>query len=302
MLEVLFREILEDIGVSGRLEKADTPTIFSIYAHDNPTYDQANSRIVRQLLDGFRIVGSNTRSDRRPVLGARTTIDEEDGPAMHDSLHNQACHLPQTIASNPMDKVVLCYSEVLQRYCNDMEGRAYVRQFEDMCLQGLNQMPVNIHDIQEKISDFVESKANTKGFHHVLTEMAMVKVRIMQDKNHHSIIPVLLNKLGEIHLKRELPFLKSTQNYLIYKETSSMMHPSQALHRLFFRLLQRIYGTLVDLGVLLYEMYEEGIRRLDDNQDLSMKEFKMELKARIFDELKRATRYRKPELREIFSE
>lgn len=251
--------------------------------------------MVRELIKDLETIGSRTRSDRKPVLcGVKST--EEDS-AMHDIVANQACLLPRQVAASPVDKVILCYSQVLSNYYKDDQGKAYMSKLKDCYYRLIHAQPTRAgipwqarEEIWTKIKSFVANHTGMRGFHHVLTEMAMLELRTKQDQNPESIIPILLHNTSI----RELPFLRPTQVWLSDKETPSMLDPNESIQRLVFRLISRIYGEHSGIAKILVEMYEKARDNLSRGRYVPFIEFKSTLIIEIHEELRRARRYPLP--------
>ncbi|KAK7946072.1 uncharacterized protein PG986_010393 [Apiospora aurea] len=126
VMEVLMNEICSALSRKEiYFEGPQAPSFFMIYAHDNPNYSRADDRIVKRFISYLRTIGSKAQSDRNPVI---RQSPNSSSAASHDILANQFCLLPRKFAENSVDKVLLCYSEVLHAYCRDPKGKEYVER------------------------------------------------------------------------------------------------------------------------------------------------------------------------------
>jgi hypothetical protein len=260
------------IALANAFNREDTTSMFVIYAHDTET-KSADSRVVRNIINYLKLIGSPTRSDRVPVLRSE---DPESG-ARDDILVNQFCLLPERIATNPVEKILLCYSRLLRDYCVDADGRAYIEEVKDAALREIkklragdtNTITLNaqrIHSIQNAIQAVVNSHTTKPWFHHVLTEIALVNLRVFLSEQPCKVIPVDLQSTNTV--LKDLSFLNATQHYVVPPPTVVVkVGASEQTHRLFFNLLERIHGQLPPVVIWLQEVYTRGIEKLEDNRN-----------------------------------
>jgi hypothetical protein len=96
-------------------------------------------------------------------------------------------------------------------------------------------------EIKNGIEEIVRTYQDKEGFHHVLTELAFLEIRCVQEDGHHSVIPVVFNGDGI----RSLPLFSSGVPLWLtpQRHGKSLIHKCQASHRLLFNLLRQIYPT-----------------------------------------------------------
>ena len=295
VLDTLIEEICFGLSLTKFFSHENAPELFVIYAHDQEQYGTANARVVRSIIKYLELIGSKTRSDRLPVFAADINLRPRD-----DILVNQFCLLPRRIAVNPVDKVLLCYSEVLRSYCVDSNSRKYVEDIKKAVVSALRRFQtdhtghVTLSDervltIQDAVRAVVSRSVKAKWFHHVLTEIALLDLRTSLEENPLSIVPVDLNPTDTI--LEDLTFLVPTQHYHVRPpNVMAQIDASQRTHVLFFNLLERIYagGQLPSIVVWLRQLYESGIQKFPSTKLLSAIEFKQQLRYEIIEELKRA--------------
>ncbi|KAL8831331.1 MAG: hypothetical protein Q9191_000918 [Dirinaria sp. TL-2023a] len=228
----LFRRILVCLAETDNFSKAATPSFFVVYAHDN-----ASEENVRFLIEWFGIIRSRMVSDKRPlpVLGSRA----ED--SARNIYWNQSCLLPHEGAPSSddvitsVDKVILCASEVLKRYFEHEFTPPYIHGIvTEFNNRELFQKPNRT--LFESLKDFVETHLQNDGFHHVLTELAFLNIRISYLKP-HGIIPLVLNgdRTDYSSLFEVIGLQKSD---LILELKAPIL---VELQRLFFKLLKHVY-------------------------------------------------------------
>lgn len=242
MLSDLFKTILNTFADTDAFIKADSPTFFLIYAHDNTSIGNANAALARDLISWLEILRAKVISDRSLSLGPWTT--REDTRTVQDILANQFCLLPKSDNNGrsdiigKVDKIILCCSEVLQSYCNSKSTQAYTQAIKNLYTSS-NRDPRSTAEFKRGLEEIVRANQYEGWFHHVLTELAFVDIRCDQEETHQSIIPVVFNGDGI----KSLPFIsKGVPLWLkLQGQTENIIHPCQAVHRLLFNLLRQIY-------------------------------------------------------------
>jgi len=96
---------------------------------------------------------------------------------------------------------------------------------------------MNVKEVKDGITEIVKSYEFKEGFHHVLTEMAFLKIRWRQEKANHGIIPVVLNGQGieELPYFRNDVFLRLVPKW----EHATAIHETQIRHEFFIKLLRQ---------------------------------------------------------------
>ncbi|KAK8068547.1 ankyrin [Apiospora saccharicola] len=249
-----------------------------MYAHDSPGYGRADAHIVRKFINYLYIIGSKAHSDR--VLHS----EDPEWLASHDILEDQFCLLPKTLSATSVDKVLLCYSEVLHAYCSDPKGKDYidrVRQAghdEARRFQGHDDCMTRV---QKAIRGVVNNSIAKEGFHHVLTEVALLQLRFQlaegNDNGHQgasTIVLVDLHRTGKIF--EDLPLVNPTKHYL----TLPLGDATEASHGLFFKVLERVYERKLPLIQVLEKRYTYLLQILNE-REWTVDEFRSEVIERI---------------------
>ncbi|KAJ5648788.1 hypothetical protein N7490_005160 [Penicillium lividum] len=248
--------------------------------------------MVRDIINYLEIINSKARSDRAPVLHT----DERNSDARHDILDNQFCLLPGGLSSNTVDKVVLFYSEVLKSYCTGSEGRKYVKKVKKAGIQELRKLQVGgnstislnkqrIEAIQAAVRVVVNNHIKIPWFHHVLTEIGLIDLRISVCKNPLTIIPVDLHSIETV--LEDFDFLRPTQHYIIPPPTSKIKFgTSESTHRMFFNLLERLYQGLPPMIAGMRKYYDSGLRDLENNLT-EPTVFRREIRYELTEEIRR---------------
>lgn len=233
-----FDAILTKFAETGFFSSSTSPSIFVVYAHDNEKEGLSHAHSARQLIRWLRAIRSRTLSDKFPL--PLSTPRNDGHEAIRNILSNQFCLLPfhdfedgsRTIHS--VDKVLVCGSEVLQHYFENSFTSSYIDSIEASYTKLVRQL-AEPSTIKTRIRDVVEVESCHHAFHHVITELAFLKLRSAQRRKHHGIIPVSLNGDLMSYLSFE-PFQNNCD--LVMKLKS----PGTAhLRLLFFDLLKQIY-------------------------------------------------------------
>ncbi len=189
LVDYLFGKMISTLG---SLKIANTPSLFLVYAHDNSTQGKAEATISRYLIKALTQIRTlNLYSDQTPLgqpySDVRTTW-KQDGQ-LSDILTSQFCLLPDQLTDDvrPVDKVVVCCSEVLGNY---LKGWPHYEDFYQALQKAYGQ------DLERKSTSAVRKIVNEfsqkDDFHHVLTEMAFLRIRAEKRGDQHNIIPVSL--------------------------------------------------------------------------------------------------------------
>jgi hypothetical protein len=298
VLRVLFEEVCFGLSLSGFFNSHDAPSLFVIYAHDNPTLGRADSRVVRELISRLNGIGSKCRSDRSATL----SWDAPESRARDDILENQFCILPKSVSETSVDKIVLFYSEALQACCTNEEGRKYVEGLRTMGLHEFKGLGIGLHDeatipsktaqsAQGRIRAVVESHFRQPWFHHVLTEIGLVGLRTAWDRNPYMVVAVNLHGIETI--SDDLEFLGRTQHYLNVPPLDPVLiNEAVRYHQLFFVLLERVYKQLPKIVDLIRQHYQTGLASLSKGRRESCAVFQMTIRFEIMEDIKRFGTYK----------
>ncbi|KAL9086598.1 MAG: hypothetical protein Q9165_007041 [Trypethelium subeluteriae] len=291
LLEILITEICTGLSIPDFFGRADLPSFFIIYAHNNDKFGKADDRTVHSIIKYFKEIGSRTRSDRRPVLAS----EPGNSAARHNILANQLCLLPKHVAVNHVDKVILCHSEVLHNYCIDPVAKEYVEEIKKVGRREMAKYelggpspkspnPEHIRRIQDAIRTVITEHRKTEHFHHVMTEVGLVALRVSHDNDPLAIIPVDLHSTDTI--LNDFSFLDPLQHYeTLGPPMAVQFDDSERTHRLFFKLIKRLYHEVPIFVDFLEEAYNNGVKNFHSTSKLTITEFTERLRTEIYQEL-----------------
>ncbi|RDW85935.1 hypothetical protein BP5796_04260 [Coleophoma crateriformis] len=207
---------------------------FLVYAHENEHSEKkASQKIAQKLINWLNCIGTNLQSDQLPKGSDKGTFfcHSVHDEAVHDILHNQMCLLPRRIHSESVDKVILCGSELLAEY---MESDFY-QTYRKAIHYTFNDVEKTGNEIKESWRQIVENSLDKPGFHHVLTEVALLELPEKKPETSAKIIPVELN--GECN--KILPANLFPPTNVRIKSTKA--YTEVDLHKKLFTLLPRIF-------------------------------------------------------------
>ncbi|RDW91130.1 hypothetical protein BP5796_02295 [Coleophoma crateriformis] len=286
VLDKTFELILDTFADSDDVLKSLT-TIFVVYAHENERLapeKKADAESARKIIKWLRSLRSRVKSDRSPLVRDSGDGRDTDTSGVHNILSNQLCLLPN-IGNfrkgddvRPVDKVILCRSEVLQVYLEDAKMKDYLQKIKEFYdfkkrlrtgtkeersefREGLEQILMEYRQsasVATAPTDTTLSASSDPdtGFHHVVTEMAFLKLREQENPECKTIVPVILNGKSE---SNELRVWLAPSDKL-------KLHKSQPLHRVFFRLLKRIFVELSDTIMAFETCYTNCVEIFSDDQ------------------------------------
>lgn len=283
MLTTLFERILETFADTDEFIKEESPTFFLVYAHENASAGKANAALARNLIRWLTVLRSKVLSDRSTSLGPWWT--RGDGNFHRDILWNQFCLLPESGKAgsvhniSSVDKVILCCSEVLQSYHEDSRMKEYTEAIKNF-YRDPNRDITNTDEVKKGIEGIVKEYCGKEGFHHVLTELAFLEIRCIQQEKQHGIVPVVLDDDSITipgFLDIGVPLRLKPQ-----KPSQSMIHECEVLHRLLFNLLGQLYQN----RTVSIEEFKECYRKLVEKLSLqssvpSLEEFEISISAEI---------------------
>lgn len=249
----LFSRILTTLAQSDILGRSTSPTVFVVYAHNNNVAGNAQAQFVQQVIKWLKALRAQILSDKSPFS---PWSDRSGGSAAaHNILSNQFCILPSQANRSQdseilsVDKVLLFNSEVLKEYFDQPSTQSYFNEIEEAWLQC--QSPrVEAEELQMKIRAVVNNWNNKPEFHHVLTELAMLKIRRSSLKvQNHGIIPIALDGVDVGYIA----FLERCDLFLKLKSTTLIAD----LHALFFNILRQLYPQEIFVIDAFHTCYEQ---------------------------------------------
>ncbi len=223
------------------------PSAFLVYAHDNPHVGVADAGTAKFLIHHLGELGVNLYSDQKPK-GQQTQASfstRADTARLDDILTSQLCLLPTAIgAIQPVDKVIVCGSQVLGHYLQWGEAGQHYQAYcaELKTAYGLAQQ--NVTQAEAEIRKVVNTYSKKADFHHVLTEMAFLKIRT-DYLEQHGIIPVSLSADGYKNCLQD--FIEATTvriedmaRFASKPASGECVYKNQGRHLVFFKLLERL--------------------------------------------------------------
>ncbi|UUM22299.1 NACHT domain-containing protein [Mycoavidus sp. SF9855] len=303
LVDYLFERALFTLG---SLKVSNKPSIFLVYAHDNPVHGKAEASTSKYLINHLSKIQVTLHSDQTPLGQPYSGSSEdlkEDGK-LEDILTSQLCLLPAQVEKEvkPVNKVVVCCSEVLGNYLQWLHyekfyqalRKGYLEDREAYGKDGGQSGASAIREVVRKFSQEAEYKA---GFHHVLTEMAFLqiraeelKVRVEELKDQHGIIPVSLTPNGSVQCLQN--FIASTTVRMedIPRFEGQALSPNQSRHWVLFKLIERLLRDSNEARTFLdkfWQGYGDFIARLNTMPMLGRLEFARQLDG-IFDSIRTA--------------
>ncbi len=270
LVNQLFTETLETFQ---RLDLSSVwPSAFLVYAHDNQHYGMADAGTSKFLIDHLVKLGVNLYSDQRPKgLQAPAALStREDAARVDDILTSQLCLLPTAIGGiQPVDKVIVCSSQVLGHYLQWGEaGKYYQAYYKDLKkAYGLAQQSHT--QAEAELRKVVHTYSQQADFHHVLTEMAFLKIRA-EYLDQHGIIPVSLCANGyalcvQDFVQATTVRIEDMPRFASQQASGQAVYQQQGRHLVFFKLLERLLAQNGAEALLrtFWTAYSDLIKRLN---------------------------------------
>ncbi len=269
-VEYLFEKALSTLG---SLELPNKPSLFLVYAHDNPSYGKAEVAISRYLIEKLSQIQVNLYSDQTPMgqPSSRAAGGWKEDGKLEDILTSQLCLLPTRLRDDvePVDKVVVCCSEVLGKYLDWPHYQDFYRELREAYRQDCEQKGTSA--IREVVKAFSQGKEYKAEFHHVLTEMAFLQIRAEQLTEQHGIIPVSLTP--ESYEQCLGGFIASTavrmEDISRFEEQAKAgreVYLNQGQHLVLFKLIERLLVGSDEAQTFLnkfWQGYDKCIFRLN---------------------------------------
>jgi hypothetical protein len=242
-LNIHFEGILNAILETGVLS-AGGRSVFVLYAHDDTT-KEANSQLVRKLIDWLNKVNVNVLSDRSPFGDHNTAGSFHNDRVGQDILWNQLRLIPKSRYDKSADKVLMCCSKLLMKYydkcVSDPTGFRYDTEIE-AAYQRTQDKYMQEQEMYDEIHEVIQRNPG-EDFHHVLTELALIKARKenvdTKEDESDSVIPVLVN--GDYGDYSNLPFGDSWTKLSTKLDQSDLLNQFEVTrneHKLFFTVLR----------------------------------------------------------------
>ncbi len=302
LVDYLFEKALLTLS---SLEVPDKPSLFLVYAHDNPTHGKADAETSKYLIEKlFQIQGFKLHSDQAPMGRPYSCSPEElkkDGK-LGDIVTNQLCLLPAQLIKEvkPVDKVVVCSSEVLGSYLKWKDYEKFHQELRDAYHKDLaayrnDNEQKDALAIRQVVNKFSQEEDYKAEFHHVLTEIAFLQIREKHMIGEHGIIPVSLTPNSyEKCLAHFIPATTVRMEDIPRLEGQAQagreVHQNQSRHGVLFKLIERLLVGSNEAKTFLDKFWNghgECISLLNKNSTLDALQFAQLLDG-IFDGIQRA--------------
>ncbi len=302
LVDYLFEKALLTLS---SLKIANNPSLFLVYAHDNPDHGKADAETSKYLIDKlFQIQGFKLHSDQAPMGRPYSSSPEElkkDGK-LGDIVTNQLCLLPAQLIKDvkPVDKVVVCSSEVLGSYLEWKDYKKFHQELQEAYHKDLEAYRNDNEQkdalaIRQVVNKFSQEEDDKAGFHHVLTEIAFLQIREKHMTGDHGIIPVSLTPNSyEKCLAHFIPATTVRVEDIPRLEGQSQagreVRQNQSRHGVLFKLIERLLVGSNEAKTFLDKFWTghgKCISLLNKNSTLGGLEFAQLLDG-IFDGIQRA--------------
>ncbi len=255
------------------LALSNKTSLFLVYAHGNQAYGKADADTSKYLIEKLSQIRVNLYSDQTPMGQAHSMASEalsEDGK-LEDVLTSQLCLLPTRLRADvePVDKVVVCCSEVLEKYLKEWPHYDnFCRQLQAAYRQDCEKKSTLA--IREVVRTFSQDQEYKAGFHHVLTEIAFLEIRAEELKDKHGIIPVSLTPksskecLGHF-ISQTTVRMEDIPRFEAQAQAGQEVYPNQSRHWVLFKLIERLLVSSHIAQIFLnqfWQGYSECISRL----------------------------------------
>ncbi len=286
------------------LKVSNKPSLFLVYAHENKAHGKAEAGTSKYLIEKLSQIQVILYSDQTPIGKPYSSPlgELKKDSKLEDILTNQLCLLPGQLRSDvkPVDKVVVCCSEVLGSYLKWPEYDSFYQKLREAYgkdreayLKGDEQG--NAWAIREVVREFSQEEKYKARFHHVLTEMAFLQIRAEQSKDGHGIIPVPLTRNSYDTCLSS--FVSSTAvrmgdvpRFEEQAQAGQEVYPNQSRHWVLFKLIERLLVGSDEAKTFLgkfWRGYSDCISRLKNEPTLGVLEFN-KLVDGMFDEIERS--------------
>ncbi len=300
-MDYLFGKALSTLGA---LKVANKPSLFLVYAHDNPAHGKAEASTSKYLIEKLSQIQVILYSDQTPMGQPYSSVSRDlnkDGK-LEDILTNQLCLLPGRLRGDvaPVDKVTVCCSEVLGSYLKWLDyGHFYQKLREAYRKDREAYLKDSEQDsavaIREVVREFSQEESYKAGFHHVLTEMAFLQIRAEELKDKHGIIPVALtwNSYDECLSDFVSATAVRMEDIPCFEEKAQAgreVYANQSRHGVLFKLIERLLAGSDEAQMFLNKFWQgcsDCISHLENDSKFDGLEFTQFVDS-IFDDIRKA--------------
>ncbi len=300
LINYLFEKALSTLS---SLEVSNKPSLFLVYAHDNDQHGKAHASISKYLISKLSQIRVNLYSDQAPKGEpyASSLEDSRDDGKIEDIVTNQLCLLPESLRADvkPVDKVVVCCSEVLGSYLQWTDYEKFYQELHAAYLQDREtyrrervQSQSSAVSIRQVVRKFSLDPEYKDGFHHVLTEIAFLQIRKAQLQDQHGIIPIALtpNSYDQC-LSHFIPVTTvRMEDIPRYEQQANEVRHNQSRHWVLFKLIERVLVGSDEARTFLnkfWQGYSDCLSRLDKGSTFDELAF-VKLVDSIFDGIRTA--------------
>lgn len=244
-----------------------SPKFFIVYAHDNKGFPdhKANAEVVKNFIGWFKWLLFNVDSDKSPH-GWGPVHETAHVNASQDIIANQLCLLPREWDERNVDETLLYGSELLGAYLEaEQSGKigteTYTEAISRACIE-CDREPTEqrLRIAEEKIREIQATYSKKMGgsFHHVLTELGLLRFRYEREQK-KSTIPILLG--GD--------YKTCFPEFIAAKESTLRVEvDSQNQHRSLFKILLMFEDLETDRKFIesFEKCYSSSVIHLEDNK------------------------------------
>ncbi len=239
LINSLFEEVLSRLAY---LKVPNKPSSFLVYAHNNPFFGEARAEDAKYFIEKLSSIGVTLYSDQTPMGPTYLSLPEtlKDDGRLEDILTSQLSLLPAKLKDDvsPVDKVIVCCSEVLANYLTWPHYPAFYQALRDAYQQDVKQQSTVA--IRYVIRQFSEKKPYCSGFHHVLTEIAFLQIRAEVRPEKHGIIPVSLTRNSSKLCLADFIPTTTVRIEDINRLQNQEIYANQARHGVLLKLIERL--------------------------------------------------------------
>ncbi len=271
LVDRLFEKALSTLA---SWEVPNKHSLFLVYAHNNPACGEAKADISKYLIEKLSTIRALLYSDQTPMGPTYSnSVEEAKDGKLEDILTSQLCLLPVKLRDGvePVDKVVVCCSEVLGNYLTWPHYQDFYQALLAAYRKDLEQRSTTA--IREVVKQFSQEAAYKSGFHHILTEIAFLQIRAEHRKDQHGIIPVsLTHNSYESCLADFIPAttvrMEDVLRFEAQAQTGRVVYANQSRHWVLFKLIERVLVVDSDEARTFlnkfWHGYEDLIARLNE--------------------------------------
>lgn len=229
---------------------------------------------VRDTIESLKTLGCRNLSDRYPILPRDDRAHAV--KSAHNIFDNQSCILPvdpeqeRSSHDGMVDSVVVYYSPLLEAYLSTPFAAQYLARIRERYTAAMRLPRRTRKDVLEALKPVVHEYSKYREFHHVITEIAFIHLRIDILGADHGIIPVALG--CSMSACRHLSQLATTDLWIVWPDAP------QDADKVFFKLLKRMYPSEISYISGLQRQFEKyRVRGLTSQAKFNMAQQRVQL-------------------------